>query len=115
MLINEVAGIDNAAPKKLFVLAKLFLGRSEDTTSKKQISINSFLDSARNVGVVCTPEQLADYIGTEPLSNIIEPLEPNSGVIRFKGNTDVTTDMSVDKAKDLVDKNAKAAMRRGQP
>ena len=50
----------------------------------------------------------------EPLSNILEPLEPNSGVVRFKGNTEAETGMTVDQARAVVDTNAKAAMNRRQ-
>jgi hypothetical protein len=33
-------------------------------------------------------------------------------VVRFKGNLDKSTQMSVNQAEKIVDKNAKAAMRR---
>ena len=39
-------------------------------------------------------------------------MEPNSGVVRFKGNTEAETGMSVDQARAVVDSNAKAAMKR---
>jgi hypothetical protein len=41
-------------------------------------------------------------------------LEPNSGIVRFKGNTEATTGMSVDQAREVVDSNAKAALKRRQ-
>jgi hypothetical protein len=41
-------------------------------------------------------------------------LEPNSNVIRFKGNTEAATGMSVDQARAVVDSNAKAALKRRQ-
>ena len=48
----------------------------------------------------------------DPLKNILEPIEPNSDVIRYKGNEEVNTVMPVNKAQDIVAKNAKAAMKR---
>ena len=60
------------------------------------------------------PDGLVDLISQEPLSNVLEPLDPNSGVVRFKGNTEATTGMSVDQARAVVDTNAKAAMNRRQ-
>ena len=60
------------------------------------------------------PESLGDLISQEPLSNVLEPMEPNSGVVRFKGNTEAETGMSVDQARAVVDSNAKAAMNRRQ-
>jgi hypothetical protein len=53
-------------------------------------------------------------ISQEPLKNLLEPLEPNSGVVRFKGDTEAQTGMSVDQARAVVDSNAKAAMKRRQ-
>jgi hypothetical protein len=51
-------------------------------------------------------------INQAPLKNVLEPLEPNSGVIRFSGNTEAETGMSVDQARAVVDANAKQAMKR---
>ena len=51
-------------------------------------------------------------ISQEPLSNVLEPMEPNSDRLRFKGNTEKVTGMSVDQARAVVDSNAKAAMKR---
>ena len=54
--------------------------------------------------------QLADIVGQPPLSNILEPLEPNSNdPIMFKGNdTPADVKMPVNKAQDIV---ASAASR----
>jgi hypothetical protein len=88
------------------------LGRSNDETAKKQISQGAFIDLAKSLGVNVTPDSLGDLVSQEPLNNILEPLEPNSGVVRFKGDTEATTGMSVDQARAVVDSNAKAAMKR---
>jgi hypothetical protein len=64
------------------------------------------------LGVNVTADNLGDLISQEPLSNILEPLEPNSNVVRFKGDTEVATGMSVDQARAVVDSNAKSAMKR---
>jgi hypothetical protein len=48
------------------------------------------------------------------LSNVLEPLDPASGVISFKGDTEAATGMSVDQAHAVVDSNAKAALKRRQ-
>ena len=98
--------------QKLLALSQFLSGRAEDTTAKKEISQAAFIDLARSLGVTINPETLGELIGQEPLSNILEPLEPNSDVVRFKGNTETTTGMSVDQARATVDSNAKAAMKR---
>ena len=111
MLIREVADPNT---QKLAALSQFLLGRSEDESAQKQISQQAFIDLAKSLGVNVNSENLGDLISQEPLSNILEPLEPNAGVIRFKGNTESETGMSVDQARAVVDSNAKAAMKRRQ-
>ena len=111
MLIREV---DDPNSQKLAALSQFLLGRSEDESATKQISQDAFIDLAKSLGVNVTPDNLGDLISQEPLSNILDPLEPNSGVVRFKGNTEAETGMSVDQARAVVDSNAKAAMKRRQ-
>ena len=111
MRLYEFAQSDS---EKLLALSKFLSGRAEDTTAKKEISQQAFIDLAKSLGVNVTPDNLADTVAQAPLANVLEPLEPNSGVVRFKGNTETTTGMSVDQAEAVVDSNAKAAMKRRQ-
>lgn len=97
---------------KLLALSKFLASRAADESAKKQISQDAFIEAAKSVGVNVTPENLGELISQEPLKNILEPLEPNSGVVRFKGDTEATTGMSVDQARAVVDANAKQAMKR---
>jgi hypothetical protein len=115
MLIREVAEL-NSGPdtKKLAALSQFLLGRSEDESATKQISQAAFIEAAKSLGVNVTLDNLGDLVSQEPLSNILEPLDPNSGVVRFKGDTEAQTGMSVDQARAVVDSNAKAAMKRRQ-
>lgn len=96
---------------KLMSLVQFLSGRSADTTAKKEISQEAFIKLAKNLGVNVTPDNLGDLIAQPPLSNILQPLDPNSGKIVFKGGDDTAPAMSVDKARDIVDKNAKNAMK----
>ena len=109
MLIREVADPNT---QRLAALSQFLLGRSQDESAKKQISQTAFIDLAKSLGVNVTADNLGDLISQEPLSNILEPLEPNSGVVRFRGDTETATGMSVDQARAVVDSNAKAAMKR---
>ena len=111
MRIFEVADPNS---QKLMALSQFLSGRSDDESAKKQISQQAFIDLAKSLGVNVTLENLGELIGQPPLSNILEPLEPNSGIVRFKGNTEAETGMSVDQARAVVDSNAKAAMKRRQ-
>ena len=111
MRITEVTDPNT---KKLAALSQFLLGRSQDESARKQISQDAFIEAAKSLGVNVTSENLGDLISQEPLKNILEPLEPNSGVVRFKGDTEAQTGMSVDQARAVVDSNAKAAMKRRQ-
>jgi hypothetical protein len=111
MRITEVTDPNT---RKLAALSQFLLGRSEDESARKQISQDAFIEAAKSLGVNVTSENLGDLISQEPLKNILEPLEPNSGVVRFKGDTEAQTGMSVDQARAVVDSNAKAAMKRRQ-
>jgi len=110
MLIFEV---EDQNTSKLAALSQFLVGRSDDTTAKKEISSDAFIDLANQLGVVVSQGNLGEMIAKPPLSNILEPYEPNSGVVRFKGNYEKSAKMDTDKAQDIVDKNAKAAMKRG--
>jgi hypothetical protein len=109
MRIFEVA---DPSGQKLMALSQFLSGRSDDESAEKQISQTAFIDLAKSLGVNVTAENLGNMISRPPLSNVLEPLEPNSGVVRFKGDTETTTGMSVDQARAVVDSNAKAAMKR---
>jgi hypothetical protein len=114
MLIFEVENTETVNSGKLMALTQFLAGRAGDTDSKKQISTKAFIDLAQSLGVNVTADTLGDLIAKEPLSNVLLPYEPNSNVVKFKGNTDVTnTSMDTDQAEKVVNSNAKAAMKRG--
>ena len=100
--------------KKLAAISMFLSSRAGDEAAKKEISQAAFIDIAKSMGVNVTAQNLGDLINQEPLSNILEPLDPNSGVVRFLGNDEPADGaMAVDLARDIVDQNAKKAMRRG--
>jgi hypothetical protein len=113
MLIREFA-FDNsvADPVKLLALATFLKDRAEDENARAEISQEAFIKAAKSLDINVTAETLGDLISKDPLKNVLEPLEPNSGVVRFKGNTEEVTGMSVDQARAVVDANAKQAMKR---
>jgi hypothetical protein len=113
MLIREFAGdTQSGDPAQLLALPPFLKDRAEDENAQAQISQAAFIDLAQSLGVNVTAANLPDMIAQPPLSNVLEPLEPNSSVIRFKGNTEAATGMSVDQARAVVDSNAKAALKR---
>jgi type 1 glutamine amidotransferase len=111
MQIFEVVDPDS---QKLLALSQFLLGRADDTTANKQISQAAFMDLAKSLGVNVTPDNLNQLISREPLKNILEPIEPGTGVVRFKGNIGGGGGMTVDQAQSVVNQNAKAALKRRQ-
>lgn len=112
MRINEV-GSDHShgTAAKLLALAEFLLGRAQDTAGQKQISMQTFLKLAHNMQIDLTPETLADMANQSPLNAVIMPIEPNSGMIKFKGNDSGPVPMPVNKAQDIVAAAAKRAMK----
>lgn len=113
MLIREFA-LDNSVKHqdKLLALATFLKDRAKDENARAEISQDAFIDLAQDLKVNVTKDNLADLVNQDPLKNILEPVEPNSTVLRFKGNTEAETGMSVDQARAVVDANAKQAMKR---
>ena len=100
-------------PKELLGLVKFLDGRAENTNAQKQISQAAFIGMAQDLGVNINKTNLADVIAQEPLSNVLEPLDPNSDVVTFKGANIGPTAMPVNRAQDIVASAAKQAMKRG--
>jgi hypothetical protein len=97
---------------KLLALTTWLSDRAKDENAQGQISQDAFIDAAKSLDVNVNKENLGDMIAQEPLSNVLEPLDPNSGVVRFKGELETTAGMTVDQARATVDSNAKAALKR---
>jgi hypothetical protein len=113
MRITEIAQPSvNTEPDKLVGLAKFLSGRAENTNAQKQISQDAFISAARSLGVMLTPDNLADVIAKPPLNGVLEPLDPQSNMISFKGANIGSTKMSVPQAQQVVSKMAKSAMKR---
>jgi hypothetical protein len=103
-----------ADAQKLAALATFLSDRANDEAAAKQISKNTFIELARSVGVNVNDTNLNDMVAAEPLSNILNPVDPGSDILSFKGDTEAATGMSVDQAQEVVNSNAKSAMKRRQ-
>lgn len=113
MLIFEVENTEAVDSAKLMALSQFLSGRADDTNGKKQISTKAFIELAQSLGVNVTADSIGDLIAKEPLSNILQPYEPNSGVVRFKGNDEPGEEpMDTAQAEKVVNSNAKAAMNK---
>jgi len=112
MRFREICESADPSAQKLLALSQFLSGRANDENARKEISTDAFMEAARSLGIEVNPQNLGEYIAQAPLKDILEPLDPNSGIIRFRGNTEGDTGMPVDQARAIVDKNAKAALNR---
>jgi hypothetical protein len=115
MRITEVA--DNSQPDQaqLMGLVSFLSGRARDQAARKQISLDAFVDLAKNLGISVNRADLPALVNLPPLSNVLEPIEPGATTINFKtaGEPDAPAEMPVNKAQDIVASAAKSAMKRG--
>ena len=109
MRISEVSQAGDPDPDRLMGLVQFLAGRADDQAARKQISQEAFIKLARQLGVIVTPSNLAELIDKPPLSNLLEPLDPNSGVLVFKGGEQDPAGMPVNQAQDIVAGMAKRA------
>lgn len=113
MRVREICESVDPSVQKLLALTQFLSGRATDQDARKEISVDAFIQAAKSLGIEINDQNLADYMAKEPLKDMLEPLDPSSRVIRFRGNTDnPDTGMPVDQARAVVDKNAKAALKR---
>lgn len=112
MRIDEVGnGRSDDTAARLLGLAEFLLGRAKDTGGQKQISMQTFLNLAHNMQIDLTPDTLQNMASQAPLDGVFMPIEPNSGVIKFKGNDTGPVPMPVNQAQDIVAAAAKRALK----
>ena len=99
-------------PNKLVGLVQFLAGRAADTNAQKQISQETFIKLAQSLGINVTSQNLGSMLAMPPLNGVLEPLDPNSGMIAFKGADIGPAKMSVPQAQQVVDKMAKSAMKK---
>ena len=99
-------------PAQLSGLVQFLNGRANDTNAKKEISQDAFIKLANDLDINITPQNLADVVSQEPLRNLLEPMDPNTGMLMFKGAGQPDVAMPVNKAQDIVASAAKSAMNR---
>jgi len=99
-------------PASLAGLVQFLNGRSADTSARKEISQDAFIKLANDLDINITSQNLADVVSQEPLSNLLDPMDPNTGVLTFKGAGEPNVSMPVNKAQDIVASAAKSAMKR---
>jgi hypothetical protein len=114
MKIFEVAGDSSTpSPDQLLGLVQFLAGRADDTSAPQQISVDAFINLAQSLDINVTKNNVQEIVGQPPLSSVLEPFDPNTNQIVFKGaETGEPVKMPVNKAQDIVAAAAKSAMKR---
>jgi hypothetical protein len=113
MKIFEIADSQIPDPNKLLGLVDFLAGRATDTNAQKEISQEAFIKLANHLNIPVTKFNLPDLTNQEPLSRVLEPLQPNSNnPVVFKGGNPTDISMPVNQAQDIVAAAAKSAARK---
>lgn len=114
MKIFEVAGDSSTpSPDQLLGLVQFLAGRADDTSAPKQISVDAFINLAQSLDINVNKNNIQEIVGQPPLSSVLEPFDPSTNQIVFKGaETAEPVKMPVNKAQDIVAAAAKSAMKR---
>ena len=119
MKIFEIADVQPVSqtpkPNELMGLVQFLAGRAEDSQAQKEISQDAFIKLAQNLGINVSKANLSDLTIQPPLSNVLEPLAPNTDdPIVYKGGEPKEVNMPVDKAQNVVANAAKSAMKKNR-
>lgn len=114
MKIFEIQGSQNLESERLVALLDFLEKMAKNSASKGGISTAAFIEAAQDLRLNVNERNIDQILTTPPISNIIEPFNPGTKVIHFKGDAkDDTATMPVDQARDIVAKNAQSAMKKG--
>ena len=99
-------------PEQLSGLVQFLNGRAKNTNAKKEISQDAFIKLANDLDINLNAQNLADIVSQPPLSNLLEPMDPNTGVLVFKDAGEPDVGMPVNRAQDIVAAAAKSAAKK---
>lgn len=114
----DVGGSDPDAfetpnPNELMGLVSFLNGRANDTGARKEISQDAFISLAQDLGINITKQDLPQLTNQTPLSNMLEPLQPDTdNPIVYKGGENPDVTMSPNNAQNIVASAAKSAMKK---
>jgi len=112
MKIVEIDADAGADPNQLLGLVNFLAGRAANSNAQKQISQAAFIELAQSLGINMTKQNIAQIVGSLPLSGVLEPLDAKSGMVTFRGADIGLASLSVPQAQQVVAKSAKSAMNR---
>jgi len=111
-LLDVVTEEENVENEQIAAVSQLIADRTEDENSPSKLRTDAFINLVNRMGLPLTKETLMDLAEQGVLSSVIKDV--NMDEINFKGQQDIDpTEMSVDKAKNVVDSMAKRSAKKG--
>ena len=112
-LMNVIESEDQLEDQEqIAAISQLIADRTEDENSPSKLSTEAFVGLVNKMGIPMTTETLMDLAEKGSLGSVIKDV--NMEEIHFKGQQDIDpTEMTVDKARDVVGAMAKRAAKKG--
>lgn len=111
-LTNQITEGEAAQEEEIAAISQLIADRTEHEDSQSKLSTEAFVGLVNKMGIPMTVESLMDLAEKGTLGSVIKDV--NMEEVTFKGQSEIDpTDMTVDKAKDVVGKMAKRSAKKG--
>jgi hypothetical protein len=110
-LMNVVTEDEVENEEQIAAISQLIADRTEDENSPSKLSTDAFISLINKMGIPMSRETLMDLAEKGNLGAVIKDV--NMDEVQFKGQQDIDpTEMSVDKAKDVVANMARRAAKK---
>ena len=111
-LLNVVTEDEAANEQEIAAISQLIADKTEDADAESKLSTDAFVHMINKMGIPLTKESLMNLAEKGGLGSVIKDV--NHDQVIFKGQKDIDpTEMTVDKAKDLVANMAKRSAKKG--
>lgn len=111
-IVDEADDGISAHDQQIAAVGQLIADRTDDANSPSKLRTDSFVSIINKMGLPLTKETLMDLKEKGTLDAVIKDVNPDE--INFKGQRDIDpTQMTVDRARNTVDKMAKRNAKKG--
>jgi hypothetical protein len=112
-LINIVEDEPTPEDERIAAIAQLLIDKTDGQNTASKLNTEAFINIINKMGMPMTVDVLMDMVETGDLKNIISDVNQDEVMFKGKGDVDVNAAMTVDKARDTVDKMAKRQAKKG--
>jgi len=99
--------------ERVAAISQLLIDKTEDQDTASKLNTDAFINIINKMGMPMSVESLMDMVQDGDLSNIISDVNDQEVTFKGKGDVDVNAAMTVDKARNTVDKMAKRNAKKG--